>query len=160
MKRSNIPDKHGRVGNYPGRYEAEDQSLTGYESTPIKPWEAASGSGAAQLPENVATGTIRFQYDGDPGTKELHVQYYDEEDGVSKFKLSIAGQVVDEWQADNHVPTPTTVPDAHSSIRRTVRNLNLKPGDEIRLDGTADGGERAAVDYFEILPAAAGAASN
>jgi alpha-glucuronidase len=154
MKRSGIPDEHGRVGNYPGRLEAEEQTLGGYRPTKIDPWEAASGTGAAQLPEGVSDGTIRFKYDGEPGPKELRVQYFDEEDGVSRFKLFVAGKLVDEWRADNHVPTPTTLPDAHSSIRRTVRGVTFHIGDEIRLEGTADGGERAAVDYFEFVPVA------
>ncbi len=50
------------------------------------------------------------------------------------------------------MPTPTTLPDAHSSIRRTVRGVALRSGDEIRIEGTADGGERAAIDYVEIMP--------
>jgi alpha-glucuronidase len=159
MKRSGIADELGRVGAYPGRIEAEEQALAGYNRTKIEPWEAASGTGAAQLPKDVARGTIRFNYDGEPGFMDLRIQYFDEEDGVSKFRLCAAGKQVDEWQADNHVPTPTTLPDAHSSIRRTVRGVKLRPGDEIRLEGTADGGERAAVDYFEIVtvtPVAAG----
>jgi alpha-glucuronidase len=152
QKRSGIEDEQGRVGNYAGRIEAEDQDLDGYQFTKIEPWEAASGRGAAQLPNGVSNGNLRFKYDGPPGAKDLRVQYFDEEDGVSKYKLFFADKLVDEWQADNHVPTPTVSPDAHSSIRRTVEKVALHPGDEVRLEGTADGGERAAVDYIEIVP--------
>ena len=68
-----------------------------------------------------------------PGRYDLHVRYFDEEDGVSKFKLFVAGRLLDRWQADNHLPTPTTLPNSHSSIRRTVHGVMLKPGDEIRF---------------------------
>ena len=115
------------------------QELDGYAVTEIEPWEAASGSRAVQLPGDDVNGSVRFRFDGPPGPYDLHVRYFDEEDGVSKFKLFVAEQLLDEWQADNHVPTPTTLPDAHSSIRRTVRGVALRPGDEIRIEGTADG---------------------
>jgi alpha-glucuronidase len=104
------------------------------------------------LDGNVATGAVRFKYRGEPGPRDVRVQYYDEEDGVSKFKLFVADKLIDQWQADNHVPTPTTLPDAHSSSCRWIRGVVLNPGDEIRIEGTADGGERAAIDYIEFSP--------
>jgi alpha-glucuronidase len=152
MKRSGIPDEQGRVGVYPNRIEAEDQQLEAYQSTEIEPWEAASGSGAVQLPEGVARGTVRFTYDGPAGCRELWIRYFDEDDGVSTFKLFVGGQLIDEWQADGRLPTPTTRPDAHSSTRRTVRVEALRPGDEIRIDAAPDGSERAAIDYIEVNP--------
>ena len=151
-RRSGIDDEKGRVGRHPYRTEAEDGELDGgYRVTDITPWEAASGSRAVQLIKG-STGSVRFRYDGPAGTRELRVQYFDEEDGVSKFKLFVADRLVDQWPADNHLPTPTTLPDAHSSIRRTVREVSLRPGDEIRVEGTADGKEYAGIDYIEIVP--------
>jgi alpha-glucuronidase len=153
MKRSGIPDEHGRVGNYPNRVEAEDMTLDGYEFTTIEPWEAASGRGAVQLTDDTSIGRLRFQYGGRPGDFNLRVQYFDEDDGLSKFKLFIDDRLADEWAADNRLPTPTTRPDAHSSIRRTVDGVTLKTGAEIRLEGAADGREYAAIDYIELVPA-------
>jgi hypothetical protein len=77
----------------------------------------------------------------------------------SSNSLSTA-KLIDEWLADQHVPTPTTVSDAHSSTCRMIRGVMLKSGGEIRLDGTADRGERAADDYFEVAPARDKRASN
>jgi alpha-glucuronidase len=151
-RRSGIDDEQGRVGKYPGRLEAEDAGLDGYVVTDIVPWEAASGGKAVQLPAEAASGSIRFTYNGEPETADLHIQYFDEEDGVSTYKLFVGGKKIDHWQADNHLPTPSNLPDAHTSIRRTVRSVQLQPGDEIRIEGVAEGGERAAVDYVEIVP--------
>jgi alpha-glucuronidase len=151
MRRSGIPDGHGRVGNYPNRLEAESQQLDGYKITDITPWEAASSSKAVQLSDR-ESGAMRFRYDGPPGTYDLHVRYFDEDDGVSTFKLLLGERMLDEWQADNRLPTPTTNPDSHSSIRRTISGVKLQTGDEIRIEGKADQGERAAVDYFEVMP--------
>jgi hypothetical protein len=97
-----------------------------------------------------AGGTVRFAYQGPPGCRELRIQYFDEDDGISAFKLFIAGELVDEWQANGRLPTPTTRPDAHSSTRRSVRVEAIRPGDEIRIEGRADSGERAAIDYIEF----------
>ncbi len=105
-----------------------------------------------QLPEGNSKGTIRFQFHGKPGAYDFRTQYFDEEDGASKFELFVDGKQIDKWQADNHLPTPTTVPDAHSSIRRTTSGVKLHAGDEIRLEGTPDADERAVVDYFELVP--------
>jgi hypothetical protein len=33
-----------------------------------------------------------------------------------------------------------------------MKGIALRPGDEIRIDGTPDGGETAALDYIEITP--------
>ena len=152
MKRSGIPDAKGRVGHYPNRLEAEDLQLEGYKFAEVTPWEAASGRGSAQLPKDAPSGSITLRYEGEPGPRDLRVQYFDEEDGVSQFKVFAANQPIDQWVADQHVPTPTTAPDAHSSSARIIRNIQLTPGDEIRIEGTADGGERAGVDYIEITP--------
>jgi alpha-glucuronidase len=151
-RRSGIPDEKGRVGNYPNRFEAEDHPLDGYVATDITPWEAASGKGAVQVPEDQPVGSLRIRFAGEAGPHDIRVQYFDEEDGVSEFKLLVDGRLIDQWKADDHVPTPTTLPDAHSSARRTVRNVMLQPGDEIRVEGKADDGERAGLDYVEIVP--------
>ena len=56
---------------------------------------------------------------------------------------------MDAWQADDRFPTRK--PDSHSSTRRLIENVALRPGDELRVLGTGDGGEAAALDYVEIL---------
>ncbi len=48
LRESGIPDAKGRVGHYPGRFEAESMTLQGYEVKDVKPWEAASGGKAIE----------------------------------------------------------------------------------------------------------------
>src|SRR5207249_3069870 len=91
LKESGIPDRSGRVGRYPGRVEAESMTLTGYEVKPVTPWEAASGSKAVECV--AGTCTARFIYMGEPGRRDLVVQYFDQIDGVSNFRVSIGGRV-------------------------------------------------------------------
>ncbi len=47
QRESSIPDKQGRVGNYPNRIEAEDMTAEGYTPIDVNPWETASNSKAA-----------------------------------------------------------------------------------------------------------------
>jgi alpha-glucuronidase len=85
---------------------------------------------------------------------DLAVQYYDQTNGVSQFKLFVAGQKVDQWLVDDMLPSRNvpSVPNGHTSTRHTTRGVALRAGDDIRIEGIADGGEKAAVDYVEIEP--------
>lgn len=145
---SGIADAKGRVGHYPGRVEAERMSLQGYAVWEITPWEAASGGKAIACPAASCTASTRFN--GEPGWYSIRVRYFDQNDGVSRFRLWVGKQLVDEWSADDHVPARRM--DGSSSARRVARGIALRPGDEIRIEGTPDGGEAAGLDYIEILP--------
>jgi alpha-glucuronidase len=150
---SGIADKPGRAGHHPDRVEAESMRLAGYSVTNVTPFEAASGGRAVEISSADGQGSASFEFKGRPGWYDLAVQYFDEDDGVSQFTLFIAGQQVDRWDADNVLPTPSLNPNAHTSARRNVRGLALRPGDEIRIEGVAEGGEEACLDYVEIHPA-------
>ena len=90
-----------------------------------------------------------LRYEGPPGWYTLHVRYFDQNDGISHFRLFVGHQLVDEWTAGDRLPTRRI--DASSSARRVVPGIALRPGDEIHIEGMADGGETAALDYIEIL---------
>ncbi|HEY3834971.1 MAG TPA: alpha-glucuronidase family glycosyl hydrolase [Bryobacteraceae bacterium] len=147
-KTSGIADAKGRAGHHPGRVEAEAMELEGYSPVAIKPWESASGGTAVVCPAEKCTATTRF--DGAPGWYEVRIQYFDLPAGVSKFRLSINDQEVDEWSASDHVPARKL--DASASERRVIKGLALRTGDRIRIEGTPDGNERAPLDYVETLP--------
>jgi hypothetical protein len=74
--------------------------------------------------------------------------------------LQLNKQVIDQWRADQDVPTPTTRPDALLSTRRTIPGLPTRPGDFIRVAGRAGGDERAAIDYLELVPESAETGQN
>jgi alpha-glucuronidase len=76
------------------------------------------------------------------------VQYFDQNNGQSKFRVFIGEQQVDEWIADDHLPA--TKPGGDSSTRHRITGLALRPGDEIRIEGIPDGAEKAPLDYIEI----------
>ena len=72
----------------------------------------------------------------------------DRVNGASKYKVLVGDKVVDEWVASDTIPTRK--PDGHSSMRRRIGPLALRPGDVIQIVGQPDGGEPAALDYVEI----------
>jgi alpha-glucuronidase len=145
-KTSGIADAKGRVGRYPGRYEAEAMKLEGYTERDVIPWEGGSGKAVA-CASGACSAAMRF--DGAAGWYTVHVRYFDPNNGVSRFRLLVGGQLVDEWRASDRVPTRRI--DSSSSSRRTIEGLALRPGDEIRIEGSADGGDLAALDYVEIV---------
>ena len=145
---SGISDASGRVGHYPGRFEAEAMHLYGYQVRDVVPAEDASGGKAVACAAAECSASLKF--DGAAGWYTLRVEYFDQRNGVSHYRLRVAGQVIDEWDAD--LPLPTVKLDSTSSTRREIRGVALRPGDEIRIEGRPEGGEPAGLDYIEIVP--------
>jgi alpha-glucuronidase len=145
-KMSGIADAKGRVGNYPGRVEAEAMQLAGYAPRDIVPWEAASGSKFVACAGGPCSTTMKF--DGVAGWYTLTVQYFDMPTGEAKFRVLVGKQVVDEWRGTDRNPARRI--DAGASTRRVIAGVALRPGDEIRIEGTPDRGDPAALDYVEV----------
>src|SRR5262249_58920249 len=107
-------------------------------------------AGGRGVEGEVARCTASMKYDGEGGWRDVIVQYFDQQDGVSRFRVFVANQLVDEWTAADRLPTRRV--DSSSSSRRTIRSVALRKGDEIRIEGVPEGRETAALDYVEILP--------
>lgn len=149
---SGIPDALGRVGYYPDRIEAETMRLQGYRTIRVTPPETASGGKAVKCRSSSKSCTASFTFEGNAGRYDINVQYFDQNTGASQFKLLVAGRVVDEWVADDHLPARS--PGGGSSTRRWIEGVELRPGDSVEIEGRTDGQEHAAFDYVEIHPAA------
>ncbi len=150
LRMSKIPDAQGRVGNYPNRIEAESMALQGYAARDIVPMEDASGGKAVACPSGTAACTAVAKFSGQPGWYTLRVEYFDQANGASRYRVWINQQLVDEWTANLRLPTIRL--DSTSSTRRAIPGVALRPGDEIRIEGAPNGGESAALDYLEIVP--------
>jgi alpha-glucuronidase len=156
FKLSGIPDVQGRAGHHPGRLEAEDARLTGYKIVDITPWEDASGGKAvscALASESAAqrSCSAEWGYNGDAGRFNIAVQYFDLQPGAARFTLKVNGAAAATWTAD--AALPSSRPNGDNSTRRTVRGIELKPGDVIRVEGVPDQADPAALDYIEVMPA-------
>jgi alpha-glucuronidase len=146
---SGIADQFGRVGHYPGRVEAEAMQLQGYVPFEVVPRETASGGKAIECAPAAQKCSATFPFDGAAGKYEVDVEYFDQNNGKSHFRVLVGDKVVDEWVADDHLPA--TKPGGDSSTRRRIPDLTLRPGDNICIEGVPDGEEHAALDYIEIL---------
>jgi alpha-glucuronidase len=78
----------------------------------------------------------------------VDIEYFDQNNGESKYRLFVNEQTVDEWIADNHLPA--TKPGGDSSSRHRLKGLALRPGDEIRIQGIPDRDKPAALDFVSI----------
>ena len=130
-KMSGIPDDKGRVGHYPGRIEAESMTLDGYTPVDVTPWETASGGKAVVCP--VKECSVETTWDKPDGWHDVNVQYFDLPRGQSHFTLSIAGNAVDHWVADDTLPTPRL--NGSSTVRRTIHGVAIHRGDVVRVTG-------------------------
>jgi alpha-glucuronidase len=159
LKLSGIPDAQGRAGNYPGRMEAEDARLTGYRVVDVKPWEDASRGKAVSCDqkehlqeEKQRSCSAEWTYGGEAGRFGVAVQYFDLQGGVAKFALTVNGQAAGAdatWVADAMLPTRRLHGD--NLTRHVVEGVALKPGDVIRVEGTPDANDPAALDYIEVV---------
>ena len=145
---SGVVDERERVGHYPGRFEAEVMQLDGYVPIDVLPGENASGGRAIACPARAEKCSATLSFAGKPGWYELDVQYFDQNNGRSTFRVLLGDQLLDEWVAGDDLPA--TKPGGDSSTRRRIPGLALRPGDKIRIEGVPDGEERAPLDYVEI----------
>ncbi|MGB6193994.1 MAG: glucosiduronase, partial [Terracidiphilus sp.] len=151
LRMSGIPDTKGRAGHYPGRFEAEYARLTGYTVMDATPWEDAS-RGKAVTCQGRLSCAAEWTYSGAAGRYDIAVQYFDVQGGVATFVLMVNGKPVTAWSAD--AALPSWRPNGDNSTRFTARGVELKPGDVIRVEGTPDRSDPAALDYIEVDPAA------
>jgi alpha-glucuronidase len=149
LRASGIPDARRRVGNYPGRLEAESATLEGYVVKAVTPWEAASADHAVECTAAACAAT--FKYTGGAGRRDILVRYFDVNTGAARYRLRVGNRIAGEWTAADRLPTRRI--DGSSSARQIFRGIALKAGDEIRIEGVPDGGETAALDYIEIQDA-------
>ena len=77
----------GRVGHYPGRIEAEAMQLEGYVPIDVVPWENASGGKAIECSRGFRLRAASFRFDRAAGRYEMDVQYFDQNNGKSKFRV-------------------------------------------------------------------------
>ena len=161
LKESGIPDAKGRAGHFPGRLEAEDARLSGYKVIAVTPWEDASGGKAVTCDTGSAPEgcSAEWTYTGRAGRFDIAVQYFDLQGGVAHFALDVNGKAVAKWAADAKLPSRQ--PNGDNSTRFVTfgpegRGIMLTPGEVLRVEGTPDASDPAALDYIEIEPAATG----
>ncbi|ETS81237.1 hypothetical protein PFICI_06239 [Pestalotiopsis fici W106-1] len=154
-----IPDEKSRVGNNPWRLEAENFDLENYEILATSPFEISSGLFIVQSISNTTTGSLRSHSPYPDGYYDLHVAYFDLNDGVASYSMSVGNGTVGQWVGDletklGHAPTGRV--DGNSAARVTFEAVWVPHGAEIVISTQANGTEVAPLDYLEFVPSARG----
>jgi len=148
---SGIPDMNASQRRLPTRVEAESMTLDRFSIGEITPWETASG-GLAVSCRSGSSCVAEYRYSGTAGRFDVAIQYFDENDGASRFSVSIDGRDADSWIADSDFLSAS--PNGHTSTRRTIRGVALDAGTELRIRVNPQGTEGGVLDYIELAPAA------
>jgi alpha-glucuronidase len=121
--------------------------LSGYAPVDVTPWETAS-QGKAVACTGQSSCSASFKFNRENGVYDIAVQYFDLNNGISHYKLFVNDREAASWAADDHLPSNNM--NGHTSTRHTVREVELKPGDAVKIEGEPDGGEPAPLDYVEV----------
>ena len=122
---------------------------------------SASGDEVIFLPKNGAAGSATYDLAAKgvaPGTYNIKVGYYDENDGVSTVGLSLDGAPIGSITFDEDTPS-----NAASSLNirsQTFFGVMVGAAGVLVLDGMSDAGEYARIDYIEFTPVEGGVDEN
>ena len=119
---------------------------------PPHPWDSAISAFEKIVRRDFPEA--RVSWFDDAGQYELDVEYFDQNNGESQFRLLVNGRQLDSWTANDHLPSK--VANGDTSVRRRSPAVTLRAGDHVRIEGVPDAQERAPFDYVEVirLPAA------
>jgi len=88
-----------------------------------------------------------FPFNREAGVYKIAVQYFDQNNGVSRYQLLVDDHAIDSWAADDHLPSDRM--NGHTSTRHTTTGVELKPGSVVKIVGHPDADEPAPLDYLE-----------
>lgn len=114
--------------DYKEQIQAVDMELINYKK------DTHAGKSVAKVQGGVGSAKIKFN--GPSGIYDIHVEYIDEDDGESQFRLKINNTVKADWTA-NFNPTKDR------AFIQTLERLVLFTGDSVEIEGTRNKGESA-----------------
>ncbi|PSB68065.1 hypothetical protein C7B61_02885, partial [filamentous cyanobacterium CCP1] len=133
------------------RIEAESMTLAGYVVEGNKNF--ASGNAIVGISSTDTAGSISTLFAGASGVYDLVVGYYDESDGESQLTLLIDGVAVESWILDQKLGSSNAA--ASTFVTRQISGVTLNANSVIEIRGTVQKGERARLDFIDIIPAGA-----
>ena len=132
----------------PLRYEAEELTLNGYQVETVKGSGASGGKHISVKGADDNKGSATGTFEGEAGTYQVKVGYYDENDGQSKAKITVGGEST-SFVFDKDLPDSWVKP-ASKTSRIAIESVQLKSGDTFKIEGTSNQGEFARFDYIEF----------
>jgi hypothetical protein len=113
--------------------EVEDMTLSGYSADVFLNEHGV---------QTTATGIATTAFNYPTGVYDIVVSYADEKDGQATLTLSVGKKQKSTWKLNENVSVWR---------RKTIPNIKIKNGDEIKITGVADGKEAARVDFIEFI---------
>lgn len=138
------------INNEPLRYEAEELNLNGYKVETVKNSSASAGKHISLKGASNRKGSATGTFEGEAGVYQVKVGYFDENDGQSQAKITVAGEST-SFTFDKDLPNGWAKP-ASKTSRIAIEEVQLESGDTFKIEGIRDQGEFARFDYIEFSP--------
>ncbi|MEL7039575.1 MAG: CAP domain-containing protein [Cyanobacteria bacterium J06592_8] len=129
--------------------EAEDLELNNYRVESVN-GSGASGGEHISLKNRQQSGTASGTFEGEAGTYQVEVYFFDENDGVSSAQITVAGES-QSFEFDQDLPSNWTRP-ASLTSRVTHEAIELEPGDTLEISAQRNRGEYARFDAIKFTP--------
>ncbi len=113
--------------------EAEDMQLTGFDQDKFLIEKCIKAQ---------STGSAISNFKNPTGNYDVVVSYADEKNGQGSIALFVGGKQKASWKLDE---------DLGCWRRRTIPQVSIKTGDEIKIVGVSNGKELARVDFIEFI---------
>lgn len=138
------------VKNDPLHYEAEELNLNGYQIETVKGSSASGGKHISLKRTGYDRGSATGTFQGEAGTYQVKIGYYDENDGQSQGKITVGGKT-ESFIFDRDLPHQGPKSPAKTS-RIAIEEVQLKAGDIFKIEGTSNKDEFARFDDIEFIP--------
>ena len=119
------------VPEFSSAIEAERMNLTNFISETNS---AASGGTLVKINGSAigSAASAKAIYNGESGTKDICVTYFDENDGIETYTLYINDIETDSWEADQDLGSDS--PDETTRTHHITQGVSIEKGDTVRLD--------------------------
>ena len=147
-------DPQPPTNNNPLVIEAEDMQLSG--GFKVETVDAASGGEAISLfgGSNDDTGTAKFSFQGKPGTYDVKINYFDENDGVGQIALKQGNNQLTSFKLDKQLGSPLANQKTMTSME--IQDVSVSKGDILQIQGIEQGSPQTAehvrIDSIEFIP--------
>ncbi len=123
------------------RLETEAMELAGGYAVLADP-HASGGSVIGDTTGAIAAATATLTYSGESGIYNIFANYFDNSGGQAELNVLINGISLDRWTLD--------LEDDRTHERLLDLDVVLNTGDVIQIQGTANQGDQALIDYLRL----------
>ena len=129
----------------PVTVQAEAMTLiSGFQPVPNG---AASGGRVIQAKGDAIAALV---FEGGPGLYRVALDYFDENDGVSRAALRVDGRLIDAWDWDMRLGSAFA--DQATLVKRTIEDVRLYEGSVVEIVGWGHSAEPLRIDAISFTP--------